>query len=555
MKLIKISLCILILSSLIANIHSSELSSSYKACAFDDFDPMAGTCANLFNDEYMDDMIDSNDPISADSSLYRIPPETIITLLKDLGALQILQEPFYLFTNSINSRDIIDYPDFEPRPCKQDEDRMLVWHIFYNQTSHGYLTGHSTDMNKYLALEQDTLLEKLENSLEKIIGLGFNNSFNVAETLALFAHTKVQERRAGFMFQSLTKWDRINLRIALPFYYRQRNFFLTNVERRAIEQQFGASTPEEQREFQDNHLISDTLGFGDTRLELDFKLFQSAPNVRLGVELTIPTAFAVKKGLKGTHFPKPSGQPTFDFDQLYDLIGNITDPTAQQEVLTILREFSLCALDRLSANLLDTQLGNGNHFGIGALLRTKTPLALFLKWPWADKVCFNNRTSIQYLFPSTERRFYIKNPSNFSVRNFDDAEQAINNLTFLEQELVDRIYPIALDTGIQNGLQFRATSQFCFSHCGWSFIVGTDWWVQGKERFSNPKGTPEQLQQINRRKAQTRFAYQNKIMGSIVYTLERPEHDWHFSIVGDATTINAGIGKDFTVAVSIETSF
>lgn len=500
------------------------------------------------------------------SNQYRFTPEEIILALQAVGAFKVLESPFYQRTNALNQRSLLDLPFTEPRPCKVERDRMFVAHIFYNHTLRSYFTGHSSDIKSYLDLKQQTLIGLIDNittlpGFEEFFSSA-NFDFDLDRILNLFRNTTVNDRRAGLMLQFLGHYRNIHLRILYPFYYHERNFYLTDKEQKAIEHEFGATTKKEQKEFQERYLISDKLGFGDMRIELDFKLFKKVPSLRLGLFTTLPIAFSLKKGMMGTIFPKPSCQPFIDFSRLFDIVMVYNSSPEQQEQLEqearcIIESFALGALDRLSANLLEPSLGNGGHFGIGAFLRTKTPLAMFLKWPWANKVSFNNRMSIEYQFSALRKRFFIKNPDlvGFRQRDFDDPDQAESNLLFLERELIDRAYPIALDTPIHKGFIFRTTSQFCWAHNNWGLIVGTDWWVQSTEHLGVPHTGPETLTRINRYKAKMPFAYQNKIMGSVVYTHYTPERDWHFSFIADKTMISAGIGKDYTLAISIETSF
>src|SRR5690606_31791093 len=122
---------------------------------------------------------------------------------------------------------------------------------------------------------------------------------------------------------------------------------------------------------------------------------------------------------------KTSSVPTFNFETLFDLAEPDITEEKKAEAFNMIRNFALGALDRLSANLLDAQLGNGGHLGVGLFIRTattldQTPFALFFKGDWTKKVAFNGRGSFEYLIPAGEPRFFIAkiNPKDFSKRNF-----------------------------------------------------------------------------------------------------------------------------------------
>ncbi len=366
----------------------------------------------------------------------------------------------------------------------------------------------------------------------------------------------VQERQGGFMFHLMKEWRNTTFRLLTPIFYYERNFFLTDEEREAVEAEFGALEEDEQEAFQKAHFISDRGGIGDTRIEIDWDAIQRPSfSLRAGGQITIPTAFTWIKRLKGSTFPKPSTFPIFDFDELFELAEQQTEENTQK-AFTLISDFMLGSLDRLAANLLDTKLGNNGHLGIGAYIRGKTKLSSFIKAPWAQRITFTNRISVEFLAPANEKRFFINkiNEKEFE-RNFEDNDKSVENLTFLEQKFIEKFFLRAFDTKIRPGIIFRWTSKAHYQGRKWGWNLGSDLWVQDKETFRSIKTSDKILNQINITKAKAPLARQHKIFGSIVYKFNRPRRTWFISLNGDGTYSNRGIGSSFALSLNVEASF
>jgi len=168
----------------------------------------------------------------------------------------------------------------------------------------------------------------------------------------------MQERRGGFMLGVAHANGRFNLEFKTPLYYLERNFFVTPEEQEILESFFGPSDPEQQK-----HFISDRVGFGDTRLTIGFFAVEDDRlQLNVGGEATIPTQIAFKKGLLGSHFKKNSNHPIFNILELFQMVFCEVKDVSQIEAITI--NFLLSSFDKLSANLLQTSLGNNGHLGL-----------------------------------------------------------------------------------------------------------------------------------------------------------------------------------------------
>jgi len=340
------------------------------------------------------------------------------------------------------------------------------------------------------------------------------------------------------------------MRIMLPLYYRERNFFLDKAREKAVEAEFEPGDPVEQEKFRRKHFVSDEIGFGDTRFEGYYHLVDKpSVSLSLGVIATIPTAVSFKRGLYGSYYPKPSGAPLFNLDAFITLL---TDGTAasQKAAFELVSNYALGAVDRLAANLLDTNLGNQKHFGIGFCGFYTTPLSSWLNYAWTQPITFKSKGSIEFLIPAHERRLFIKkiDTVGFASRDFtsDNPIIAEENLLFLQQALTNQLYLYGFNARIQPGVIFRLTNKICYKKNNWDAYLGSDWWIQTGEHIRHVCGTSAEIAQLDLPKAKLWTAIQYKLLGGFDYTLRRDTHDITLGLAFDGTIYSKAIGKDFT---------
>ncbi|MGB8366735.1 MAG: hypothetical protein WCD44_00085 [Candidatus Babeliales bacterium] len=516
---------------------------------------------NFDNDLFLDDDDDPFineflDTVGSNLTTRQIEPFDIITLLCQIGAKKILETPFFLRTNSLNQRSLLDEPIFEPDRCYFANPWIIGFHIFARKKDRSNFNFDCTNLDSFLALREPTLLGLLENTIDIFKELLDRNLLDINRIFSLVSTTTVEERRGGFMFHVMRQWQDKTLRIFFPFYYLQSNYSISKENLDLIAEEFGISGEPQEDNFIKRHFISDAIGIGDTRVELDFDLIENkAFAIRLGGLVTIPTAFKWGAGFKGTNFPKPSTFPAIDFEALFQLAENPSEANLKTAI-SLLSNILLGALDRISADLLDTTLGNGGHLGLGVFLRSYVPLYHLIGRSWTKNLTYASRISVEYLFPGTQKRFFINkiNEQEFD-RDFENPDDAQENLIFLEEKFIERIYLRAFDTKIQPGIIFRWTSKLCHQGKKWGFNIGTDFWMQDKEKFRSINTFKKTLKQLDIKKAIPPVAYQGKIFGSIVYKAEQPTHTWFISLNADYTTTNKGLGDDYGVSLNIETMF
>ncbi len=528
---------------------NSYLEDSTKDFDFD-FDMIS-----LEDDDYQ--LMEYLDTAGMDHISRAINPVDIMNILNHLGVPQILEEPIFLHTNVLNKRSLLDQPIFEPDRAEFPGSFVVGAHAFVHKVDRSNFTKHSTKLSSYVALTEASLIEKLQSTIDATNQLSPGVSIDVAKIFSLFENMTVEERQAGFMFHCMKRWRKTTFRLLFPIFYQESNFSLTQQEQDAVAEELGASDPEEADIFNKQHFISDKIGFGDTRIEVDnITLKRPRYTLRWGGFLTLPTAWTWGGGFSGSQFPKPSTLPKFELEPLFEALGN----SSKKEAEDLLTEFLLDSLDRVAANLLDTPLGNNHHFGVGAYTRWKLPLRHFVSTTFADRMHFAGRSSIEIQCPSSEKRFYINkiNEQGFADRNFADTENAqvaADNLQFLKEQVVSRLFLRAFDTRIIPGVIFRWSSGIYYKGQQWGFNLGPDFWLQSKPHISKIYAPRSTLQVIDIPKVKQPIAYQGKIFGGIVLKHKSHRSTWFFSLNADASLFERGLNQDYTLSLNFEASF
>ncbi|MDP3889122.1 MAG: hypothetical protein Q8Q25_01095, partial [bacterium] len=274
------------------------------------------------------DIFDDNDPfldefLSTPATQTRqLDPQNIIQFLNNLSAITLLQENFFLRTNPFNKQSLLDMPVLGHEQCIGCDNRIFGFDLFYNQTSRCNFTPDSTKLSSYVALQEGSLIDKIQKIVDQLSPDPLAPAYNIdiQKVFNLFENMTVQERRFGSMLFWIQKWKNSIGHFRIPLYYLERNFYLSNDEQEAVEAEFGALEPEEQKRFQKAHFISDKFGFGDARIELETSVFERpAFQVNTGVQTTLPTAFIIAKSMMGSTFPRPSTFPSIDFDEIFTL--------------------------------------------------------------------------------------------------------------------------------------------------------------------------------------------------------------------------------------------
>lgn len=550
--------CILLSSVYTMIIHSEPSPEKEKSSDMQDFD----FDSISFDDEedYYYEFLNENeylDTAGIDHISRTIDPVAIMAILNALNIPIILQEPLFLHTNILNKRSLLDQPIFEPDRPEFPGKWVVGVNAFARKTTRSNFTKHSNNLDSWLALSEDSLIRKLEQAIDNANVLSPGLEIDIAEIFALFKNMTVEERQAGFMIHAMKRWHSVTLRIMAPLYYLESNFSLTKKEQDEVARVLGALEPEEEKRFRKAHFISDKIGFGDTRLEVDGKVLnRPSYTLRVGGLVTLPTAFTWGAGFLGSSFAKPSTLPTFELDPIFNTLEN-PSIESEQEALIIVRDFLLDAFDRIAADLIDVPLGNNGHLGLGCYMRGKTPMSTFFNTWFAQRLKFANRISLEWFIPAREKRFYINkiNEAAFANHNFQDSNMAAENVQFLKEQAISRLFLRAFETKIVPGVIFRWTSGLYYKGDIFGFNLGTDYWLQNKARISSISTSQKTLQEIDVLKAKQPVAQQSKLFGAFLFKIKSDRCTYFFSINADASLNTKGLGQDYSIALNFESSF
>ncbi len=466
------------------------------------------------------------------------PPSQLLELLVNGGAVSLLQKNIYLKTNPINVRSLLDMPSLYPIIDMRSKcDRLDLYMIpFYNQMSKAYYTENSPFISSYVNLSAQDLIESLGEDTP-LQSVGFD------EVLDLFQGMKIQERRLGAMFGIFDQTDHSIYNIYLPVYYLEHNFFLTDQERNAlINSQFFKDygiqgDSEGELNFAFDHLVNDRLGIGDTRVDIKTIAHEGENlNVWVGMQATIPTAMTFKDGVMGAVFNPACVFPQFNLTEVMTgVVCNKPGTYAFQQAKQQGVDLMVGAVDRLSAMLINVPMGNRGHLGLA-------PQITFDQRVGCNSTLITN-ICLEYFFGAKEERFFLVNKDNINFnRNYSDDSQALANLNFLSDQIINTLFPKVCEVRVTPGYLLKFNEKFQHNTERWDFIFEFDFWRQAQEKVDLQNNL------LDCSKGIKPAAYQGKLVGQCVYNFRSDRSgNGKFGLTGDVTIFNKGIGKDFTV--------
>lgn len=452
-----------------------------------------------------------------------------------------LQNNLYRVTYPQNQRrrSLLDYPFntlhdyYDSLPC---DIQYNVW-FFCNSTLLDNFTRHGTNITSYWNFEALNFLIALDD---------FDLGLNIPNALELFGLMKMQEARAGFMLEAYKRHGPWNIEARMPFYYYERNFFLNEDEKMLLENMLAPIAGDLTGQQEINmHFVSDAAGFGDMRISGGFYIRDNDDlAVNIGCEVTIPSGVPYQKGLIGGIFPKNSSHSPFNLLDLFQLFSDGDTEAVQQIAL----DFFVSSFDKLSANLLQISMGNEGHIGFAGFFET------FLNV--GSRFQITTRGALEYLFPSTEKRFYLvkKFPEIFIALEpytpgTDPAEAAFK-LAFLNEQLINTFIPQVFDTSIYPGFILKFSSELTgdFGR-NWRFGIGYDLWWEDHEKLGKIKTSPLEEARVRVGIAARPGAFQNKAFATVNYHKEGRWFNWWLTAYADYTFLRYSIGKDFTLSL------
>lgn len=481
-------------------------------------------------------------------------PSSAIENLFVLNLMGFVEQPFYRHTYFPSKRDVLDLPSLFPyTPLRSNID----FTFFYNRTLKLNFTKTGNTINDFTTIgELGDLIQALPANLlpDDTIPLYLQQIRNV------FA----EERRVGFIFDGFKRTDNgFIFGFRLPFYYLERNWNLPPQNQKRMKELAaigdGANTtaaPQDQSAYY--HLvINDALGFGDMRfifgcLALETDRFKTV----LGADITVPSAFAIQRGVIGSNMSKAYTPQELELIAIFDEV--LASPPNIQYATDVAIDFGKNALIQLGAIALKPFLG----------MEKNTGLSLF----WDQHVDgvrgirYFSRIRLAWYIPQTQNHFFVfnKNPNDFTESALQ-ADPALG-LEFVEQNILYNYFPLKAPTKMRTRTMLEVIGGINFDITNnWEFWIAMDYWSLQRDRLDNTKvpkdiivslETNSSLQPpINIEAALRPTAIQAKIFGGFTYTSFRERADIEVSLVADQTFANSAIGKDLTLGLRIMWAF
>lgn len=511
------------------------------------------------------------------------PPFDIVTILTDpsIGLQNILPCYFYLKTNSVVTRSVLDLPLFQPQHFSNCPDHH--WHVdiqaFFTQMRHNHFTNNACGSERICsvtALQNSAFLDRI-NNIELL-----PEGMDIPDMLEPFTNITLEERRLGCNLHASAEWRKWFFSATLPVLYQEYNFFLSEDDRIKLQESpmFSGTAEsgnvpvtkywpkEDLKLFFIKHLLTDYLGLDDLRIRAYYKAKEWHNGFcKLGLELTVPsaidfntrTAYHITKNIGGaediqtlqpdTPFSLCRNVPPFSFAGFWPYIDQIiADPdhsqNAQKQLTLIFYNFGIGALDRLTATFANKQLGAQN-FCINP--------AFMLEQYIGNRYTLLVRGGVGFYTPhhTTRPLLPIKTCAEFLDRDYANSNPVIaqNNLDFLNQQTIEMLYPpIYHITSIQ-GIKAQITPELEGLYGSWTLRAGYDFWIQGKEYIS---GIPDGFIKDIARQPQ---AHQSRIFGHIDHRSTFHSCFWHLGFGIDSTIESKGIGKEWAAELTCALQF
>lgn len=474
--------------------------------------------------------------------------------------VKVLGLNLYLRTNPILKRDINTLPIFTLyHNQKTDYCSYFNFALFFNQTTNQDYYKNCEQIKCYIGVNEPDLIDELAKlSSSPYVPL------DIPDLLSLIKNARLEERRAGIMFQYLKNWNKSAFEFQIPIIYQERNFNFTESEIMAIRSSdlFSAGTPQMGDETPESvamkYAVSDLFGVGDLNCKFSHQFINTPRNkLRAGFVLSIPTAFAFKKGLLGYDFSKECGRPPFNIYEYVDLFLS-----GEQEkidcVISMAKEISLDAYKRMAANILQTNLGENKHFRLGLTLEPEI------------QVCHNGKINsliiASYIMPRTEQRYFLrrKNCAEFDRNKYltdvqacedspggNSEKQARADLKFFSEQLVNTFFPDKICASVDPRFMLQCNIAATAEYKYWQFILGIDAWYRSQERVTPKENSSIYYTDI----AITPMAAQGKIFGTLNRIMEKCKYDFELSLNADYTFASKNIGKDFSLSLAFKFNY
>jgi hypothetical protein len=494
----------------------------------------------------------------------------IVPILDQAGAIEIFKDNLFVRTAPLNHRNTLDLPilyNWLPRT----NSWAFNADFFFNQTTRNYFSKTDDNISGSIGFKNSAFVGKFEHVISQILTqmdvaalfmtqFGIDSSFyqklDIRKIAGLVGNATVSDRRLGFLLEIAENRERWSASVKLPVQYLQRNYWVSFADQKAlrdlklIPEKTGFNV-KDAISFAREHLIGDTVGIGDTRITVAYQPSgDESGGTQVGGFVTIPTETVFKRGIVGNGFT--NCRPGY-----IDLCGllNLAEAPDQlkRELKTSFDNLAHAGIDRVSGIYLENQAGQRKHWGLGLFLDPEIPFGEYIRW--------RGHLFYEFVLPGNEQRYFARNAvaEDFSNRDFGsiNTDTAVDNLKFLNQRLLEMMFPVPMKIAVKPGNIFIFLQELVFKMGTWNLALGTDYWHQGEERRSDVIKIPslDPLQGYNVAGGLKPAASQLKVLGSLGRSFEKQNYGLNMGLGFDATVQSSGIGKDFTVALSLCVNF
>ncbi len=428
---------------------------------------------NIFDDPTLERKI-----ASAPSSA---TPSECLNFLYELHINRILACNAYNYTYPLPQRQIFTYPalmQYTP------ENSLFGLNFFYQQTTN--IIPLCAGIAGYIGLFNGDFL----HILNEIDIIRETCNVNAPDIINMLQNGRIEQRRAGFLFDVFKRVKRFCFGIELPLYVVARNYNLPLEDQHEIKSAIALICGNNSAPVNDSayyrYVVDSRLGIGDTRLTLaTFLADKDRYNMIFGAKLVIPTATVFTTRLIGQNFAKLVDAQYLDLQQL---CSEIQEECGQQKAQVVATAYAPKALYQANAILLNTDLGESHRWHADIFFEPNLRLN--------DQIHLATSIRVGWTFPKTVVRYVLDcvNSADFADDLFnpalfppDQKEQiSTQRLEFLSARLQDFTFPpaYAVKLGTQLDAQISIGPWINFND-NWNMYIGYDYWHKRAESYYN----------------------------------------------------------------------
>jgi len=486
------------------------------------------------------------------------PCEILGTIYSQTHLNRILKNDLYAYTYPISFRNIITYPSLYTFTPKKSQ---VNWSVFYQQmpTVFPFANG----IGGYLNLVTADYLRDVDIDIARVYNI------SVPKTISLLQNARVEQYRAGFMFDLWKRVKWVSIGVQFPFYAVARNYNLPLEDQQEIQvavptimQQFGKSTsdnPTASKRSVYPYVLETRIGLGDMRLSLGAHILEKKyADLVLGVKCVLPSEATFASGFLGSDFSKHLERKYLDIETFME---EVTEDTTKEQAIETLTQFGMAGLWQLDQTLLGTYLGDFKRTQLGLYVQPTLRAN--------DQVSLSAQLCANWLLAKKVHRFIkpVVDQNDFDDKYFDPDDfppaecdaMSVVAMKFLSDRLQDVLMPPQYTVKLkpQFEVQVTALADIQFTDI-WHFTIGYDYWrrhVECTNYVVNNCRTSVSCTSLQVPTALVPQLSQQKILLKAEYTKFKVRHNFLFAFGLDVPVSSKNIGDDYTGFMRFEWAF